>query len=164
MMARFERFCASLLLVGAAIASRCAGQGVLVIDSVMIAELGRVADTAHVEHFRCLLGLDRGDTLIVDLAWEPVILYADYDNVHPGRCPVATVGTWHVHLGWHQPIWAHDSTHRIPIDLRTACFLSAPDTAALLLGPRLSIVQVNDSVICAWVKTGNVILPVVWHP
>src|ERR1700694_2499803 len=68
-------------------------------DRAMLEEFGAIADTAHVEHFRCLLGGWRGDTLDVLMAYEPTIVAARATILSPGPCPpLLTIGTWHNHI------------------------------------------------------------------
>lgn len=60
--------------------------------------LSSIADTAKIEHLRCLLGARNDSILVIVAAYEPEIGQADADSVRYGHCPaLITVGTWHNH-------------------------------------------------------------------
>src|SRR5204863_2816466 len=81
-------------LIGAAVVARACPQlpvahSVLIPDALVM-KLDSIADTASIEHYRCLLGQQIGDSLIVVRAWEPKILHADYNTVTAAGCPKHT--------------------------------------------------------------------------
>lgn len=161
----WEQLLVALLVIGLMVTclypKKCRGQAPhethLTVDSGMMAQLGRIADTATIEHIRCLLGVDRGDTILVDVAWEPKVTYANYTMVTFEHCPLATVGTWHNHIAMRFPILNGDTARYVRVPPHQMCYLSRPDsTAALAMKhERLSIVQVVDSVACAWIREGK---------
>ncbi len=116
----------------------------VIVDSAMMAELGRVADTATVEHARCLLGTRSGDTVVVVEAWTPAYRDQTPTRVRYKACPLSTVAFWHVHLPMHSPPWS-------------ACALSETDRRhnRAHLGKRLEFVQVTGDVWCAWAWDGG---------
>jgi hypothetical protein len=131
-----------------------AGQdAVLAIEAQTLAALGAIADTAHVEHFRCLLGGWRGDTLYVVMAYEPGVVVATATILAPEACPpLLTVGTWHNHIP--RTVSAMGEQLGQTKAAVEYCFLSAEDQRADA-GVPLKIVSVTREVSCAWVFAGG---------
>jgi len=60
--------------------------------------LTAIADTAQLEHFRCLLGAPMDSVIYIVAAYEPAIEQASPDSVRYDHCPaLITAGTWHNH-------------------------------------------------------------------
>jgi len=126
----------------------------LMLDELLL-ELDALADTATLEHFRCLLGQRIGDSLLVVGAWEPEIYHADYNGVRYGPCPPTTVGTWHNHLPYNIPMNnPHDRSNRV--EPWSVCDLSPLDRRSATREPSpilLSVIGVAKGVHCAWMRT-----------
>lgn len=121
----------------------------LISDS-LVASLDAIADTATIEHFRCLGGVARRDSLFIVAAWEPVIVFADYNGVKAGACPPHTVGTWHTHLPYNIPM--NDPHNRAtPVEPWSVCDLSPVDKASAATEAwTFSMISVANGVHCAW--------------
>lgn len=154
-----ERFAAALLCIGIAFYTKACGQvppgpahTTLITDS-LVASLDAVADTATIEHYRCLLGGQRGDTLVIVRAFAPPILHADYNTVTAAGCPRFTVGTWHTHLPYNIPM--NDPHNRASrVDPWSVCDLSPADRASAKTEPwTFSMISVAKGVHCAWQRT-----------
>ena len=104
--------------------------------------LARLAEDLQVETVRCLIGVERGDSLIIDLAWEPEIEDYSRHHVRYRRCPLATMALWHNHIA--QPDME-------PWDM---CYLSQTDIGEALQfdAPPLQVVQVGAEVMCWWTQ------------
>ncbi len=115
--------------------------GLYLTDDVF-ASLGRIADTLGRETVRCLIGGFREDSLILDIAWEPLTWGSTTDGVHFSECPVATVALWHNHL---------PSPERSP---DYSCSLSDIDIHGAIQSnaPPMQFVQVSSGVICWWYR------------
>src|SRR5207237_10852913 len=121
------------------------------------------ADTANVEHFRCLLGQQVGDTLAIARAVEPFIVFADYNGVKAGPCPAFTVGTWHTHLAYNIPM--SDPHNRLPpVEPWSVCDLSPLDRETTLepKAPGFAMISVANGVHCAWQRDGTRVERVPW--
>lgn len=126
----------------------------LILDR-LLARLDSLADTSSIEHFRCLLGKYRHDTVFIVTVWEPPILHADYNTVTAGACPSQTVGTWHNHLPYNIPM--NDPHNRqTKVEPWSVCELSPPDRLSNLQEPwALSMISVANGVHCAWQRVGQ---------
>lgn len=114
-------------------------------------ELDALADTLRIETVRCLIGVVRGQTADVDLAWEPPIELSTASQVQYQSCPSATLALWHN----HPPIPGEAPEY--------GCYLSATDIREALdpRSPPIQIVQVTANVACWWsqwqiLRTGQV--------
>jgi hypothetical protein len=128
---------------------------VVTFDS-LIAQLDSIADTASIEHYRCLLGWRRADSLLVAAMWAPPIVYADYNAVTPAvQCPDGSVGIWHNHLPYTVPM--NDPHNRsTKVEPWSVCELSPIDRrSAMLDGPVLQIISVANGVHCAWLRASD---------
>lgn len=98
-------------------------------------ELELLADTLRVETVRCLIGLAQGDSLLVDLAWQPPIHHSTPTGVGYRPCPVATIALWHNHpwTGEFEPEYS--------------CYLSQTDIRAAIQSwaPPIQMVQVSGA-------------------
>ena len=114
----------------------------IVISDEVFVELGILADTLRVETVRCLIGLAQGDSILVDLAWEPPIQQSTPNSVAYCQCPVATIALWHNHPGTRgsEPEY---SCYLSQIDIREAIQSRAPP---------VQIVQVTEAVSCWWTR------------
>lgn len=94
------------------------------------------------EAVRCLIGLARGDSILVDLAWEPPIQRSTPNSVAFRPCPIATVALWHNHPG------TRDS------EPEYSCYLSQIDIREAIQprAPLVQMVQVTDTVFCWWTR------------
>jgi len=118
----------------------------------MLEALGAIADTAHIEHYRCLLGVQRADTLYVMAAWEPKIKVATALFIAPAEpCPpLITVGEWHNHRPRTITAMGEDLGQTWP--LAVYCELSREDRRSEQhpLAPPLQLISVTRNVSCAW--------------
>lgn len=125
----------------------------VLISDTLVASLDAVADTATAEHFRCLLGAQRHDTLGIVRAVEPTILHADYNTVSAGPCPRFTVGTWHTHLPYNIPM-TDPHNRQTRVDPWSVCELSPADRHSAEAEPwTFSMISVAKGVHCAWQRT-----------
>mgnify|MGYP001564360876 CR=1 FL=1 len=119
----------------------------------MLQELGGIADTATVEHVRCLLGARRADTLYVVVAWAPRMAFSSPVVAKPTEeCPpLLTVGEWHNHLPHEYAITGEQlPTHRTAAEF---CELSPIDRRRERVpNPVLfQVISVTKDISCAWV-------------
>jgi len=105
-------------------------------------ELELLADTLRVETVRCLIGLVQRDSLVIDLAWKPVILQSTANSVAYRPCPVATIALWHNHP------WTGDN------EPEYSCYLSKIDIREAIQpwAPPIQMVQVTGAVACWWTR------------
>jgi hypothetical protein len=116
----------------------------------VLAELGQIADTAHIEHYRCLLGGWRNDTLYVVAAVEPQIIAATALFISTGPCPpLLTVAEWHSHVPRRFTLMGEDRGSDIPPE--AYCELSPTDRRVHPWSPLLQLLSVTETVSCAWV-------------
>ena len=105
--------------------------------------LASLADTAHTETVRCLMGEDLGDSIFIDVAFEPAIISSTAQRVRFRRCPGATLAIWHNHVAGpgSKP--------------EQVCGLSQADIREALRpgSPKLMIVQVDAENICWWSRS-----------
>lgn len=127
----------------------------------MLEAFGQIADTATIEHLRCLLGTVRGDTVYVVAAWEPVIAFASKVLMAVGPCPdFITLGTWHNHLPRTYTLQGEDRGQTLP--LAAYCQLSLPDRRVRVL---IQVISVTAAVSCAWSFQGDGYVPMPhWPP
>lgn len=151
-----ERFAAALLCIGLAFYSKACGQAppeaahTVLISEPLVAMLDTLADTATIEHYRCLLGAQRHDTLGIVRAFEPLILHADYNTVTAAGCPRFTVGTWHNHLPYNIPM-TDPHNRQTRVDPASVCELSPADRLSATAEPwTFSMISVAAGVHCAW--------------
>jgi hypothetical protein len=114
----------------------------VVVSPTIYDMLGTLADTLRVETVRCLIGVRRADSLIIDLAWQPEIQAASESRVRYRPCPVATVALWHNHIPMSD-LSPEDMCYMSPTDINEAMRPHAP---------YLQVVQVNHEVICWWTR------------
>ena len=144
-----------LMAPATAIAAAPARHVRLVITESVFDNLRAIADTARAETVRCLVGVVRGDSAYIDLAWQPPISYADEGYVVFTGCPAATIAQWHNHI----------RDRRFASEY--ACYLSSVDVDAAQddRSPPVQMVQVDDRVMCWWTRSqvragaGATILP-----
>ena len=112
----------------------------IVISDEVFNELGLLADTSRVETVRCLIGLAHGDSIFIDLAWQPPVLQSAPNSVAYRPCPVATIVLWHNHPGTRDA------------EPEYSCYLSQVDIreAVRSWAPRFQMVQVTGAVACWW--------------
>ncbi|MGH7615156.1 MAG: hypothetical protein ACREMW_14090 [Gemmatimonadales bacterium] len=104
--------------------------------------LAAIADTATVEHARCLFGRTWPNTIVADSAVEPEVTRQAGLLVSLTPCPFGAVALWHVHLVVQT---------RAP-SAETACFLSPGDVNAGMRwdAPLVMVVQASGDVWCWW--------------
>ena len=115
----------------------------IVFAGAVFEELEMLADTLSVETVRCLIGLPRGDSLLVDLAWKPPIHQSTVNSVEYGHCPVATILLWHNHP------WTQEN------EPEYSCYLSRTDMREAMKSwaPPIQMLQVTGGVACWWTRT-----------
>ena len=115
----------------------------IVIADEVFNELGLLADTSGVETVRCLIGLTHGDSIFIDLAWQPPVLQSTLHSLAYRPCPVATIVLWHNHPGTRDA------------EPEYSCYLSQVDIreASRSWAPRFQMVQVTGAVACWWTRT-----------
>lgn len=152
----------ALLGVALVLALAPAARAQTVWHAPMLDELDALADTATVEHFRCLLGGigDDGEFYVV-LAYAPKVVFALPYRVRTELCPpVVTVAVWHNHLpfdfaedgenlGARRPMWEY-------------CYLSEEYDQKQPYG--FQVVHVRSGVSCAFVRQGGRWKRVEWWP
>lgn len=126
----------------------------------MLNELGAIADTATVEHFRCLLGAWQGDTLFIVAAHEPEVRFANAFGVGTGPCPpLITWGEYHNHLPLNLTI---NGEIRPALPPEAMCDLSPLDRRSEI---PFQVIYVNKDVSCAWVLINGKYKPLIhWPP
>ena len=115
----------------------------VVVEPRIFDELAVLADTSQAETVRCLMGTDLGDSIFIDVVFEPAIIHSTADRVRFQRCPQeTTLAIWHNHVA---------GPNAKPEDV---CGLSQADIREALRpqSPKLMIVQVNAEHICWWSK------------
>jgi hypothetical protein len=114
-----------------------------VLADHVVEELGALVDELRRETVRCLIGVVRGDSAVVDLAWRPPIDASTPTHVQYWSCPAATLALWHNHVWTVEPAPEY------------ACYLSATDIDEALRphGPPIQIVQVTSEVACWWTRS-----------
>lgn len=152
-LTRLERALIALVAYYGACTGQLRGQdsAIAVWYLPMLAELGQIADTATIEHVRCLLGAVRGDTMYVIAAWEPPIIHATALIASFGPCPpLLTLGGWHNHIPRDVTVMGEDRGARPPAEY---CELSQVDRRAALRpdAPLFQVIHVNRDITCAWV-------------
>jgi hypothetical protein len=112
----------------------------IVITKDVYEELELLADTLRLETVRCLIGAAQGDSILVDLAWQPPIQRSTTTSVSYRSCPVATIALWHNHP------WTREAAPEY------SCYLSQTDIREALQphAPPVQMVHVNASVACWW--------------
>jgi len=115
----------------------------VVVAPQVFDELAFLADTSRTETVRCLMGTDLGDSLFIDVAFEPAIIHSTAQRVRFKRCPGATLAIWHNHVA------GPDSKPE------QVCGLSQADIREALRpgSPKLMIVQVDAENICWWSRS-----------
>jgi hypothetical protein len=123
--------------------------------------LEQIADTATVEHARCVLATWHGDTLrfdgVAEAPWIESDASADAVAVNWGRCPGATRAIWHNHL--YLDAQRTRDEH---------CYASRLDEEKMLQPtfPPLLFVSVGRGVSCAFMLVGpdRELRRLPWHP
>jgi hypothetical protein len=112
----------------------------VVVAPQIFDELAVLADTSLAETVRCLMGTDLGDSIFIEVVFEPAIIHSTAHRVRFQRCPAATLAIWHNH------VVGPDA------DPEEACGLSQADIFEALRpgAPKLMIVQVNAEHVCWW--------------
>src|SRR5438552_11958590 len=170
-MNRLERLATALLVTALACTQILSGQ--FVPDTVPIVEphlyvnaatrlmamLGKVADTATVEHFACLVGdvlvsRDGADTLLaVKSAWLPKTRSSAHSAVTGVACPAGTVLGWHNHIYSNVKAYFEGEGWPVTGETAQACYLSPVDlrnglwTVQKVYG---EVVQVDSKTFCWW--------------
>ena len=120
----------------------------ILTDSALMYYLESVAETAHVETARCLMGRIRGDSVWILAAVDaPWLILAQSDSavdLRPVNCPPGTVAIWHNHVrAWTQQRYGTMS-----------CYLGRGDAVVLQkrITPPIAIVSVRLGVSCTFVR------------
>ena len=106
------------------------------------ANLAAVADTAMVEHARCLFGVTRPNAVMADSAVEPTVKRRAGLIVSIAPCPFGAIALWHVHVL---------AQTKAP-SAEAACFLSRGDVEAGMRwdAPPVMVVHTVADVWCWW--------------
>jgi hypothetical protein len=145
---------AALLLacsVAAGEADRTAARPlVILMRDELRAALGRIADTATVEHFRCLYGIAQPDTVYLTAAFEPTIHRATTMGLNHDPCPGVALAEWHTHLSGVTTT----GEIRRDWDPRASCYLSSIDIRAArgYHSAKILFVQVDAKTLCWWTQ------------
>jgi hypothetical protein len=142
-------------------ASAASAQSQLEFDVRVRAYLEQIADTATVEHARCVLATWYGDTLrfdgIAEAPWIESDASADAVAVNWGLCPGATRAIWHNHIYL-------DAQHT----KQEHCYASRLDEEKMLnpTFPPVLFVSVGSGVSCAFMLVGadRQMRQLPWHP
>lgn len=104
--------------------------------------LAALADTAVVEHARCLFGVTRPNVVVADSAVEPDAKRRGGLIVSMTPCPFGAIALWHVHL----------LAQTKASSAEAACFLSRGDVAAGMRwdAPLVMVVHASGAVWCWW--------------
>ncbi len=115
----------------------------LVVAKHVTEQLGALADTLTVETVRCLIGITRGKSAVIDMVWEPPVSEPTQSGLGSHGCPLATIAVWHNHLPAIHPRTSEE-----------ACFLSEAEISDALEGGRapIQIVQVTAAISCWWTR------------
>jgi hypothetical protein len=119
--------------------------------AVALAEsLDAIADTATVEHARCLYGVTTPDGVTLTRAFEPHVIEADWMTYSGDMCPGQPLAFWHVHIPHNFNIMGIRSGG--DAEPRDYCFLSRPDMISTLrpVDPPLQLVGVGHRLLCWW--------------
>jgi hypothetical protein len=129
----------------------CGAPHAVFLDDSMMAQLGRLADTATIEHGRCLIGKVEGDTAFIDLAVAPASELGTPIGVTFGPCSIATLALWHNHLPFE---FSFTGEKVGPVPPAFACALSPQDrfSASRPEAPAYTLIHVTHAVYCMWVK------------
>lgn len=108
----------------------------------LVSGLAAIADTATVEHARCLFGRTWPNTITADSAVEPQVTRQAGLIVSLTPCPFGALALWHVHL----------VAQTRASSAEAACFLSPRDLDAGIRwdAPLVMVVQTSDGVWCWW--------------
>lgn len=114
----------------------------IVITGDVYEELELLADTLRLETVRCLIGVAQGDSILIDLAWQPSIQRSTATSVSYQSCPAATIALWHNHP------WTREAAPEY------SCYLSRTDIREALQphAPPVQMVHVTASVACWWAR------------
>jgi hypothetical protein len=106
------------------------------------AALAAVADTAGVEHARCLFGVTQPNAVVADSAVEPVVKRRAGLIVSIAPCPFGAIALWHVHV----------VAQTRASSAQAACFLSRGDVEAGMRwdAPLVMVVHTAADVWCWW--------------
>jgi hypothetical protein len=122
---------------------------VIMVDRLAL-ELGRIADTATIEHFRCIYGVAKPDTTYLVEAMEPTIREATPINLSHEPCPAVALAEWHNHL----PGVTMTGSIVMGQNPRMSCYLSGTDlrSARDYRSAKLLFVQVDARTLCWWTQ------------
>jgi len=152
-MTPFEKAALSAILYATTCGAGAQGQeAVIRFYDPVLRELGQLADTAHIEHYRCLLGVWQNDTLYITAAYEPEIIAATALFVSTGPCPPRlTQGEFHNHIPRNITVMGEDRGQIWPLE--SYCVLSPVDRRAEKRPspPLLQLIAVTKDLSCLWV-------------
>ena len=152
-LGKMERRALGFLLYATTCAASAQAQSVTIrFNGPMLADLGQLADTAHIEHSRCLLGVWRNETLYVAMAYEPQVIAATALFVSTGPCPpFLTQGEFHNHVPRQITLMGEDRGQVWPVE--QYCEMSIVDRRAEQRPdpPLLQVIAVTKDVSCAWI-------------
>jgi len=125
----------------------------IVFDADLIASLGKIADTATVEHDRCLGVGIVGDTAYIVTELEPKVLFSSPDSIIVGACPRGYLVTWHYHMTSYVTATGRVIHFQPPFEW--LCDLSASDRYSMVREDQpYWLVHVNSKIYCLFVKFG----------
>lgn len=129
----------------------------LLLSKDVVQELNSIADTATIEHLRCVTGRNVGDTTYVEGIFVPRTSGATPVSIN-GFCPAQTVVDWHNHL----PYWyTTTGEKRGPVEPRSlACYPSYADANTWLHGyADWAMISVDRNTWCLFVRVRDSKLP-----
>jgi len=129
------------------------GSLMIVMDSALRADLAQLADTATIEHARCLYGWARPDSIFLSTMVEPRVRHADANVMNVDYCQHGAMAFWHNHLPEDIGINGQRAKSAQPPD--AFCYLSRPDMESSVAPENpvpLEFVGVNRDVLCWWTR------------
>jgi len=188
-MSRLEKIWTTILVLATACVQGLAAQYPTELDSIKFpvphiwvnvdirlqAWLGKIADTATVEHFACLGGtafVHDGDTLLaIRGAFLPRTVNDAGHGLVLGGCPEGTLLGWHNHLYGAVKTFFEQQGWKVTGDSAQACYLSPVDFQSGLWKTGTvfgEVVQVNARTFCWWFTSQLHAIPPDWwafiHP
>jgi len=109
--------------------------------------LEAIADTASVEHYRCLYADRWGGPLVT--AVQPVIQWATVSSIAFEPCPDGALAEWHNHLAM---AFATTGEPRGRVPPAAMCYLSHVDTASAFNEQYLSVARGTS---CRFLRTDS---------
>jgi len=125
----------------------------ITMDDSLFHELGQLADTATIEHARCLYGWARPDSIFLSTMAEPVMHHADANVMNVEYCQSGALAFWHNHIP--ADISINGQVHATAQAPEAFCYLSRPDMESSVASGNpvpLEFVGVNKDIMCYWLR------------